>query len=137
MPTEDLDEQFFALAEDEDVTDVEELNRVLDRAVGLRTFLGADDRVEQVAEFVAEHFRENVDPLGYKAFLVAVDRETCAKYKRGARPAPAARVVGGRLQQERRPTSSTGRTSPSCSSPRRARRRSAGCSRSRPSSPRS
>ena len=27
------------------------------------------------------HFRENVDPLDYKAFLVAVDRETCAKYK--------------------------------------------------------
>jgi type I restriction enzyme R subunit len=35
----------------------------------------------RVAEFVANHFRENVDPLNYKAFLVAVDRETCAKYK--------------------------------------------------------
>jgi type I restriction enzyme, R subunit len=34
-----------------------------------------------VAEFVASHFRENVAPLHYKAFLVAVDRETCAKYK--------------------------------------------------------
>lgn len=79
---EDLDEQFYALANDEDVTDIEELNKVLQRAVGLRTFLGADSRVKQVAEFVADHFRENVDPLGYKAFLVAVDRETCAKYKR-------------------------------------------------------
>lgn len=78
---EQLDEEFFALAEGEDVTDVEELNRVLDRAVGIRAFLSADDRVEQVAEFVASHFRENVDPLHYKAFLVAVDRETCAKYK--------------------------------------------------------
>jgi len=81
IPTERLDEEFFALAGSEDVTDVEELNRVLDRAVGIRTFLGADARVEQVAEFVANHFRENVDPLHYKAFLVAVDRETCAKYK--------------------------------------------------------
>ena len=54
---------------------------MLDRAVGLRTFLSADDRVEKVAAFVAEHFKENVDPLGYKAFLVAVDREACAKYK--------------------------------------------------------
>lgn len=78
---ERLDEEFFALAESEDVTDVEELNKVLDRAVGIRTFLGANDRVEQVAGFVAKHFRENVDPLHYKAFLVAVDRETCAKYK--------------------------------------------------------
>lgn len=82
MEPEDLDEQFYALANDEDITDVEELNKVLQRAVGLRTFLGADNRVKQVAEFVANHFKENVDPLGYKAFLVAVDRETCAKYKR-------------------------------------------------------
>ncbi|BCN68215.1 HsdR family type I site-specific deoxyribonuclease [Rhodococcus hoagii] len=82
MEPEDLDEQFYALASDEDVTDIDELNKVLQRAVGLRTFLGADSRVKQVAEFVAKHFKENVDPLGYKAFLVAVDRETCAKYKR-------------------------------------------------------
>jgi len=82
MEPEDLDEQFYALASDEDITDIDELNQVLQRAVGLRTFLGADSRVKQVAEFVANHFKENVDPLGYKAFLVAVDRETCAKYKR-------------------------------------------------------
>lgn len=81
VPTETLDDEFFALAADEEITDVEELNRVLDRAVGLRTLLGADDRIEKVTAFVAEHFRENVDPLGYKAFLVAVDREACAKYK--------------------------------------------------------
>ena len=55
---------------------------MLDRAVGLRTFLTADDRVEKVAAFVAEHFKEKVLPLGYKAFLVGVNREACAKYKR-------------------------------------------------------
>lgn len=82
MATEDLEQQFFALADEEDVTDIEELNKVLDRAVGLRAFLGADDRVEKVAKFIAEHFKENVEPLGYKAFVVAVDREACAKYKR-------------------------------------------------------
>ena len=81
VPAERLDQEFFALAEGEGVTDVDELNRVLDRAVGLRTFLTADDRIEKVAAFVAEHFRENVAPLGYKAFLVGVNREACAKYK--------------------------------------------------------
>jgi type I restriction enzyme R subunit len=50
--------------------------------VGLRTFLTADDRIEKVSAFIAEHFRENVLPLGYKAFVVAVNREACAKYKR-------------------------------------------------------
>ena len=54
---------------------------MLDRAVGLRTFLTADDRIKNVAVFVAEHFKENVAPLGYKAFLVGVNREACAKYK--------------------------------------------------------
>ena len=81
IPTEQLDKEFFALADSEGITDIEELNRVLDRAVGIRTFLTADDRVEKVAQFVAEHFKDNVMPLGYKAFLVAVNREACAKYK--------------------------------------------------------
>ncbi len=82
VPASQLDREFFALAEMEGVTDVDELNRVLDRAVGLRTFLTADDRIEKVAAFVAQHFKENVQPLGYKAFLVGVNREACAKYKR-------------------------------------------------------
>ena len=81
VPAAQLDREFFALAGMEGVTDVDELNRVLDRAVGLRTFLTADDRVEKVATFVAQHFQENVLPLGYKAFLVGVNREACAKYK--------------------------------------------------------
>lgn len=81
IPTEQLDKEFFALAESEGITDVEELNQVLDRAVGIRSFLAADDRIEKVAEYVAKHFKENVLPLGYKAFLVVVNREACAKYK--------------------------------------------------------
>ena len=82
VPAAQLDREFFTLSEMEGVTDVDELNRVLDRAVGLRTFLTADDRIDKVAVFVAQHFQENVLPLGYKAFLVGVNREACAKYKR-------------------------------------------------------
>ncbi len=81
VPVDRLDKEFFELAAAEGVTDVEELNKVLDRAVGLRTFLKADERIANVAAYVANHFKENVLPLGYKAFLVAVDREACAKYK--------------------------------------------------------
>ena len=82
VPAERLDREFFELAEAEGVTDLDELNRVLDRAVGLRTFLTAGDRIEKVAAFAAEHFQQNVLPLGFKAFLVGVNREACAKYKR-------------------------------------------------------
>jgi type I restriction enzyme R subunit len=82
VPADQLDKEFFELAATEGVTDIEELNKALERSVTLRTFLTADDRVEKVAAFVAEHFKENVLPLGYKAFLVGVNREACAKYKR-------------------------------------------------------
>lgn len=76
-----LEKEFFKLAELEGVSDIEELNRVLERAVTLRNMLKSPERVERVAAFVARHFKENVEPMGYKAFLVGVDREACAFYK--------------------------------------------------------
>ena len=35
-----------------------------------------------MAQFVVSHYLDNVEPLGYKAFLVGVDREACAHYKK-------------------------------------------------------
>jgi type I restriction enzyme, R subunit len=77
-----MEKEFWSLAETEGIADIDELNRILDRAVNLKNFLKADDRVDKVAKYVAAHYRENVEPLGYKAFLVAVDRPACAKYKK-------------------------------------------------------
>ncbi len=81
VPRELLEKEFLSLVEAEGVADIEDLNRILDKAVNLKTFLKAGKRVEAVADFVAQHFQENVQPLGYKAFLVGVDREACALYK--------------------------------------------------------
>jgi len=81
VPHETLDKEFLSLAEAEGVADIEELNKILERAVNLKNFLKGKDRIQQVAQFVAEHYRGNVEPLGYKAFLVGVDREACAHYK--------------------------------------------------------
>src|SRR5438477_8405015 len=81
LPENILEEEFLDLAEAEGISDVEDLNRILDKAVKLKAFLKSDQRVAAVAKFVAEHFQKNVQPLGYKAFLVAVDREACALYK--------------------------------------------------------
>jgi type I restriction enzyme R subunit len=76
-----LEKEFLDLREAEGVADVDELNKILDKAVRLKAFLKSDEHVSSVAAFVKEHFTENVQPLGYKAFLVAVDREACALYK--------------------------------------------------------
>jgi len=81
VPHETLDKEFLSLAEAEGVADIEELNKILERAVNLKNFLKGKDRIRQVAAFVARHYTENVEPLGYKAFLVGVDREACALYK--------------------------------------------------------
>lgn len=82
VPRETLEKEFYAIMEKEGVSDIEELNKILDRAVNTKNFLKATDRVEKVARFVARHYRENVEPMGYKAFLVGVDREACALYKK-------------------------------------------------------
>jgi type I restriction enzyme, R subunit len=83
VPQKQLEEEFLTLAEVEGIADIDDLNRVLDRAVNLKNFLKADKRVEELAEFIAQHFKESVEPLGYKAFVVGVDREACILLKEG------------------------------------------------------
>jgi len=82
VPKEILEKEFLELAEAYGVNDIEELNKILERAVNTRNFLKGKERVEKMAEYVAKHYRENVEPMGYKAFLVGVDRPACAMYKR-------------------------------------------------------
>ena len=76
-----LEREFLSLAEAEGMSDVEELNAILNRAIQLKEIMKAPNRVDNVAAAVAKHFQENVEPMGFKAFLVAVDREACALYK--------------------------------------------------------
>ncbi len=76
-----LDREFLRLAEAEGISDPDELNAILDRAVNLKAMMKAPNRIEKIAKYVAEHFQETVEPMGFKAFLVAVDREACAFYK--------------------------------------------------------
>ena len=81
VPHEIMEKEFLALAETEGIADIEELNKILDRAVNLKNFLKGKERIKKVAQYVADHYRANIEPLGYKAFLVGVDREACAMYK--------------------------------------------------------
>lgn len=81
VPHEIMEKEFLSLAETEGIADIEELNKILERAVNLKNFLKGKQRVQKVARYVTDHYRQNVEPLGYKAFLVAVDREACAFYK--------------------------------------------------------
>lgn len=78
---ETLEKEFLDLKEAEGISDVEELNKVLEKAVTLRNMLKNPERTAKVAKHIADHFRDYVEPMGYKAFVVGVDREACAIYK--------------------------------------------------------
>ncbi len=78
---ETLEKEFLDLSETEGISDVEQLNKVLEKAVTLKNMLKNRDRIARVAKYAANHYTNNVEPLGYKAFMVAVDREACTFYK--------------------------------------------------------
>lgn len=78
---ETLEKEFLDLPEAQGLSDIEEQNKVLDKAVTLKNMMKNRERIQKIARNVAEDFRNNVEKMGYKAFLVAVDREACALYK--------------------------------------------------------
>ncbi len=51
-----MEKEFWSVAETEGITDIEELNKILDRAVNLKNFLKGDERVDKIARYVAEHY---------------------------------------------------------------------------------
>jgi len=68
-----LEEKFFRVVEEE--ASIEGINRVIERADKLKAVLKARDRINKIAKHIAEHYKKFVEPLGFKAFIVAVDRE--------------------------------------------------------------
>src|SRR5256886_7267636 len=58
LPDEILEKEFLDLAEAEGISDMADLNRILDKAVKLKGILKSDERVKAVAEFVAKEFNE-------------------------------------------------------------------------------
>jgi len=78
---ETLEKEFLDLAETQGISDIEKLNKVLEKAVNLRNMLKNPERREKVIKYIVEHYKQFIEPMGYKAFIVAVDREACALYK--------------------------------------------------------
>ncbi len=75
-----LERDFFQAVDEAGIASIEALNRLLDKAEKLKAVLKAPERVDRIAQHVAQHYQENVVPLGFKAFVVAIDREGCALY---------------------------------------------------------
>ncbi|MBE0516998.1 MAG: HsdR family type I site-specific deoxyribonuclease [Methanophagales archaeon] len=76
-----LEEEFFRVVEEEGVASIEGVNRVIERAEKLKAILKSYDRINKIAKHIASHYQKFIEPLGFKAFIVAVDREACAMFK--------------------------------------------------------
>lgn len=51
------------------------------RAASLEILIKSPERIRRVAADIAEHFKEKVEPQGFKAQVVVYDKPTCVAYK--------------------------------------------------------
>ena len=75
-----LDEAFEELKSSAELTD-EEADLLNKKSARMAAFLKAPERVAKIVEDIAKHFREKVEPHGFKAMIVTPDRYACVQYK--------------------------------------------------------
>lgn len=74
-----LDIEFDAMTEEAGLTK-EEKNE-LSRRVNMKAIMYNPSRIRKVCEHIARHYKEKIEPNGYKGQVVVYDRECCLKYK--------------------------------------------------------
>ncbi|MBF0554218.1 MAG: HsdR family type I site-specific deoxyribonuclease [Nitrospirae bacterium] len=73
-----IDDEIALLTEGlDDVSRRELVKRAGQRSV----FIHARERIKDISKDVIDHYRERVEPNGFKAMLVCYDREACKQYK--------------------------------------------------------
>ena len=104
VPHETHGKGVLALAETEGIADIEELNRILDRAVNLKNFLKGEERVEKVAPLRRRALPRERRAAGLQGVPGRAWTARPAPSTRRRSTDPAARVFGGRLhRQQQRP----------------------------------
>ncbi|MEC0305735.1 HsdR family type I site-specific deoxyribonuclease [Paenibacillus lautus] len=74
---EKLDAEFEALTENLSKEDKAELSR----RVNMKAIMYDRKRIRKVCEHIAKHYKEKIEPNGYKGQVVCYDRECCLMYK--------------------------------------------------------
>lgn len=59
----------------------EEADALNQKSAKMAAFLKSPERVSKIVEDIANHFKEKVDPHGFKAMIVTPDRYACVQYK--------------------------------------------------------
>ena len=74
---EQLDEEFEAMTENLSQEDRSELSK----RVTMKAIMYDKNRIKKVCEHIARHYKEKIEPNGYKGQIVVYDRECCLTYK--------------------------------------------------------
>ena len=77
---ETIDKAFAEFKESVALSD-EEADALNKKSAKMSAFLKAPERVAKIVEDIAAHFKEKVDPHGFKAMIVTSDRHACVQYK--------------------------------------------------------
>ena len=80
VDTEALDKAFADFKESAALSD-EEADELNKKSAKMSAFLKSPERVEKIVEDIAKHFKDKVDPHGFKAMIVTPDRHACVQYK--------------------------------------------------------
>lgn len=74
-------DQAFEIFKDEVALTDEEADKLNQRSAKMAAFLKSPERVSKIVTDIAAHFREKVEPHGFKAMIVTPDRFACVQYK--------------------------------------------------------
>ncbi|WP_319779064.1 type I restriction endonuclease subunit R [Maridesulfovibrio sp.] len=74
-----IDEAFDTITGNLDELDRDDLSK---RAARMSVLIKAPERVNGICQHIVNHYREKVEPNGFKAQIVTFDRECCVLYKK-------------------------------------------------------
>jgi len=80
LDTKAIDAAFDEFAESAALTD-EEADALNKKSAKMSAFLKSPERVAKIVDDITKHFREKVEPHGFKAMIVTPDRYACVQYK--------------------------------------------------------
>jgi len=75
-----LDRAFAAFKESAALSD-EEADALNQKSAKMAVFLKSPERVAKIVGDIAAHYKEKVEPQGFKAMIVTPDRHACVQYK--------------------------------------------------------
>ena len=77
---ESIDKAMAEFKEDTALSD-EEADALNKKSAKMAAFLKSPERVSKIVEDIATHYKEKVEPHGFKAMIVTPDRYACVQYK--------------------------------------------------------